>query len=250
MTFAAPTRCKERVGTASLLALAVFIQKLTCPNSCSASSLPRDHGGESVRFVLSYDPLAPIFLFFVEWMGFRCTDSVPTSLGILRILVHKVCIDGLSRVTSHERKATPREFYAIIYPSLIQLDSEFRRIRDNSRSLCAEVLGRGRPRDAVKELEKDDECGICMECRKNTVLPGCGHSMCIDCFSDWRLRPGSCPFCRGSLEGVDTDDLWVLTSQEESIDTVSLALENLRSFYLYVESFPTVIPPSDVLLLD
>lgn len=140
-----------------------------------------------------------------------------------------------------------------------------------------------------KDQDRDDECGICMENCTRMVLPNCGHSMCITCFHNWyhqlpfslvlvsenwkafyilgitcekylfcnvlelncrNARSQSCPFCRDSLKRVSSRDLWVLTSNCDVIDTVTLAKENLRRFYLYIENLPVVVPATHVVVYD
>lgn len=56
----------------------------------SRASALRDYCGDCVQMRLSYSPFAPIFLFFMEWMDYSCTDAVPSYLGLLHILVTKV----------------------------------------------------------------------------------------------------------------------------------------------------------------
>ena len=64
-------------------------------------------------------------------------------------------------------------------------------------------------------------------------------------------RSESCPFCRGSLKRVSSTDLWVLTSNSDVIDAVTLAKENLRRFNLYIENLrPFVAPDTHVMLFD
>ncbi|TXG56133.1 hypothetical protein EZV62_017446 [Acer yangbiense] len=220
-----------------------------------AAALPRDYGGDYIQMRLSYSPLAPLVLFLIEWMDYSCTDSLPSCLGLLNILVYKVYVDGMPALSSKERKATLREFYAIIYPSLVQLEDELTQLEDNSkRNRSLEISSRKRVEDRRKlldkDLERDDECGICMENCTKMVLPNCGHSLCISCFHDWNVRSQSCPFCRGSLKRVSSKDLWVLTSSIDIIDTVTIAKENLRRFYLYVENLPLITPETHPFILD
>lgn len=68
--------------------------------------------------------------------------------------------------------------------------------------------------------------------------------------SNRSLRSQSCPFCRGSLERVGSRDLWVLTSSTDVIDIVSLAKENLRLFYTYIENLPLMVPEPHLFLYD
>lgn len=79
---------------------------------------------------------------------------------------------------------------AVIYPSLRQLEGEFIELEDNDlRSQSMEVLtrtrGDGRMKLSDNDLEKEEECGICMENCTRMLLPSCGHTMCNSCFHDW-----------------------------------------------------------------
>lgn len=51
-------------------------------------------------------------------------------------------------------------------------------------------------------------------------------------------RSESCPFCRRGLRRVKSEDLWVLTSESEVIDTETVSREELSRFYLYIQSLP------------
>ncbi|KAK3418950.1 hypothetical protein EUGRSUZ_H04695 [Eucalyptus grandis] len=152
----------------------------------------------------------------------------------------------MPRMSSKEAKASLREFYAVIYPLLKQLKGEFARIGGINRATPERIEGKGE--FCNRELERDDECGICMESHANTVLPDCGHSLCISCYNNWNARSGSCPFCRGSLSGVTSADLWILMSKIDVVDAFTLAMENLSSFYLYIESLCVIIPAPHILL--
>ncbi|XP_057949444.1 E3 ubiquitin-protein ligase AIRP2-like isoform X1 [Malania oleifera] len=242
-----------------------------------AAALPRYCNGDCIQMRLAYGPFAPFFLFLIEWLNFNCTDTLPSYLGLLHILVYKVYVDGMPTMSSQERKATLREFYAVIYPMLRQLEGELIELEDyNKRSRCSDVVNRKRLEErrklCDKDQDRDDECGICMETCSKMVLPSCGHSMCISCFHDWykiisltlhdyfivfqkgdvikmysmliirNVRSRSCPFCRGSLKRVSSRDLWVLTSNGDVIDTITLAKENVRCFYLYIENLPLMVP--------
>lgn len=35
------------------------------------------------------------------------------------------------------------------------------------------------------DLDREDECGICLEPCTKMVLPSCCHAMCINCYRDW-----------------------------------------------------------------
>ncbi|KAF7813648.1 E3 ubiquitin-protein ligase AIRP2-like [Senna tora] len=199
---------------------------------------------------LSFSPFAPLFLYFMEWMDFSCTHSLSSSLGLYHILIHKVYLDGMPSLSSKERKATLKDFYAVIYPSLRLLEEEFNasKINDHRSNCSTEVMSRKRGFD--KDQERDDECGICMETSMKMVLPNCGHSLCISCFHDWNVRSESCPFCRGSLKRVSPRDLWVVIGNNDVIDTITLAKDNLRRFYLYMESLPLIMQDAHVFVCN
>ncbi|KAI3966307.1 hypothetical protein MKW92_042129 [Papaver armeniacum] len=212
-----------------------------------AVSLPRDYGGECLQMRLSFNPLAPLFIFLIEWMDCSCTDTLPNYLGLLNILIYKVHVDGKTTISSHERRASLREFYAVIYPSLQQIEGDLTALEEKCKMswfthVSEKKRAEERRRIISKDLETDDQCGICMEACTMMVLPNCGHSLCLNCFHDWNLRSQSCPFCRGSLKRVTSKDLWVLTSNDDVVDTTTLAKENLIRFYLYMNSLPLVIP--------
>lgn len=220
-----------------------------------AAALPRDYCGDCVQMRLSYGPFAPFLLYLIEWMDYSCTDTLPNYLGLLNVLVYKVYVDGMPTMSSKERKATLREFYAVIYPSLRQLEGEFIEFEDStSRSQSTEILTKKRVEErrnlSDKDLERDEECGICMENCTRMVLPSCGHAMCNNCFHDWNVRSQSCPFCRGSLKRVSSRDLWELISNSGMIDTITLARENLMRFYLYIENLPVVMPDTHLFVYD
>ncbi|GAB4829306.1 hypothetical protein Ancab_018976 [Ancistrocladus abbreviatus] len=240
-----PSKCSYRE---SIKALEADIQHA----NNLAAAIPRDYYGDCVQMRLSYSPLAPLFLHLIEWMDCSCTDALPNFLGLLHILVYKVYVDGIPKLSSQEKKATLREFYAVIYPSLRQLEGDLIELDETNRR--AEVLSRKRTEDKRKlsenDFERDDECGICMEPCTKMVLPNCGHSMCISCFHDWNMRSRSCPFCRGSLKRVNSKDLWVLTTDYDSVDAKTIARENVSRFYLYVDSLPTMVPVTNVYVYD
>lgn len=219
-----------------------------------SSALPRDYDGDYIQMRLSYSPFAPIFLYLIEWLDYSCTDALPNYLGLLHVLIYKVYVDGMPTMSSQERKATLREFYAVIYPSLMQLEGEIIELEDCKRTgnRHNEALSKKRMEERTKlsEMDLDDECGICMETGTKMVLPNCGHSMCIGCFRDWNVRSQSCPFCRGNLQRLNSRDLWVLTSDKDVVDTNTLAKENLRRLYLYIGNLPLVMPQPDMFVYD
>ncbi|MED6168226.1 hypothetical protein PIB30_010010 [Stylosanthes scabra] len=153
-------------------------------------------------------------------------------------------------ISSKERIASLREFYAVIYPSLRLLEGEFNvsRIREHRSSCSSQIVSRKRLEKFIDEDQEggDDECDICMEKSRKMVLPNCVHSLCISCFHDWYLRSESCPFCRGSLKRVSSTDLWEVIGDSDVIDRATLAMDNIRRFYLFMETLPLNIPEAHV----
>jgi hypothetical protein len=35
------------------------------------------------------------------------------------------------------------------------------------------------------DIEREQECGVCLEVKTKVVLPNCCHQMCINCYKDW-----------------------------------------------------------------
>lgn len=80
-----------------------------------ASEFPRDYDGACLQMRLSYGPAAHFFLFLVRW-----TDcSLAGALGLLRILIYKVYMDGTTTMSTYERKASFHEFYGMLF-SIVQ----------------------------------------------------------------------------------------------------------------------------------
>ncbi|KAK3005390.1 hypothetical protein RJ639_016794, partial [Escallonia herrerae] len=200
-----------------------------------ASDFQRDYDGACLQMRMSYSPAAHLFLFLVQWTDCHLAGA----LGLLRVLIYKVYVDGTTTMSVHERKASIREFYGIIYPSLMQLqggvtDTEdrrqkavcmerYRRRDDGGRTLCSEA-----------DIEREEECGICMEMNGRIVLPNCNHSM--------RVRSQSCPFCRDSLKRVNSAELWVFVDSRDVLDMATLTRENLRRLFMYIDKLPLIVP--------
>ncbi|KAI3878735.1 hypothetical protein MKX03_005711 [Papaver bracteatum] len=208
-----------------------------------ASIYPREYDGACVQMKLSYSPVAHIFLFFVQW-----TDcNLAGALGLLRIIIYKVYADGKSTMCIDERKASIREFYAVIFPSLLQLERGITDVDDRKqKEVCAakykkkDELSKGKL--SAVDMEREEECGICMEMNAKVVLPTCNHALCLKCYRDWRARSQSCPFCRHSLKRVNSGDLWIYTDSRDIIDMSSICRENLQRLFLYVDALPLIIP--------
>lgn len=211
-----------------------------------AASIPRAKGGACLQMKLVYNNLAPIFLFLLQWLDCSCTCLLPSYLNLFHIVVYKVSPNGRSNVSSHGRKATIKDFYAVILPSLqrIHSNSELNDIEvEGSHSL--ELIARKRLEERKTsdvDLDRENECGICLEPCTKMVLPNCCHEMCINCYRDWNMRSESCPFCRGSLKRVNSQDLWVLTCSGDVVDTETVSKEDILRFYLYINNLPRDIP--------
>ncbi|PSR95919.1 E3 ubiquitin-protein like [Actinidia chinensis var. chinensis] len=211
-----------------------------------AASMPRPKGNAYLQMKLVYNHFAPVFWFFLQWMDCSCTYLLPRYLNPFHIIVYKVSPDG-KIMSSHGRIATIREFYAVILPSLQHLyDNNSALDLNHNEDHDFETIVRKRLEEKKKhsdvDLEREDECGICLEPCTKMVLPNCCHAMCINCYRDWSMRSESCPFCRGSLKRVNSSDLWVLTCSGDVIDTETASKEDMLHFNLYINSLPKDIP--------
>ncbi|KAL6992590.1 E3 ubiquitin-protein ligase airp2 [Sarracenia purpurea var. burkii] len=210
-----------------------------------ASDFPREYDGACLQMRMSYSPAAHLFLFLVQWTDCHLAGA----LGLLRILIYKVYCDGTTTMSTHERKASIREFYAVIYPSILQLQRGVTDTDDKrQKAVCME---RYRRRDDEEhkqcsdiDIEREEECGICMEMNNKIVLPNCCHAMCLKCYRDWCTRSQSCPFCRDSLKRVNSDDLWVFMDSRDVVDMATLTRENLRRLFMHIDKLPLVVPDS------
>ncbi|MFS7958910.1 putative transcription factor C2H2 family [Helianthus anomalus] len=177
-------------------------------------------------------------------------------VGILKVLMNlaeqvdenQVYTDGRPKISRHGRKATVNDFYAIILPSLRRLHYDLVEL-DNGPKEESPKLQISGPKKLEKDekftnidLEREDECGICLEPCTKIVLPNCCHAMCINCYRDWNSRQASCPFCRGNIKRVKSRDLWVLTCNDDVIDADLVSKEDLVRFYLYINNLPKDSP--------
>jgi hypothetical protein len=174
----------------------------------------------------------------------------------------------------HERKTSIREFYDVLFPSLLQLHGGITDVEERKQKEICDKRYRKKDRtDKGKmseiDLEREEECGICLEIRNKVVLPTCNHSMCINCYRNWyiklfllfthshhssafflqvieslvwnrRARSQSCPFCRGSLKRVNSGDLWIYTCSAEIADLPAIYKENLKRLLIYIDKLPLV----------
>ncbi|KAK3445068.1 hypothetical protein EUGRSUZ_A00505 [Eucalyptus grandis] len=208
-----------------------------------ASDYPREYDGACLQMRLSCSPAARFLLFLVQWTDCHLAGT----LGLLRILIYKAYVDGKTTVSIHERKASIKEFYGVIFPSLLQLHGGISDVEERKqKEVCAakykrkDELNKGKLSEI--DIEREEECGICMEMSSKIVLPHCNHSMCMKCYRNWRARSQSCPFCRDSLKRVDSGDLWIYMSGVEILDLNSIARENMKRLVMYVQKLPLVVP--------
>jgi len=216
-----------------------------------ASDYPREYDGACLQMRLSYCPTAQFFLFLVQWTDCRLAGA----LGLLRVLIFKAYQDGKTTMYIHERKASLKEFYGVIFPSLLQLQRGITDVEERKqRETCATKYKRKDDSEKGKiseiDLEREEECGICMEMNSKVVLPICSHSMCMKCYRNWRARSQSCPFCRDSLSRVDSDDLWICISRCEIVDLSSISRENLKRLFMYIDKLPLIVPDPTFISYD
>jgi hypothetical protein len=138
---------------------------------------------------------------------------------------------------------------AYIYPSLQQLDGGILVGEDmKQKSVCLERYKRKVEEEhghrSEVDLERENECGICMESNTKIALPDCNHTMCLKCYREWRARSQSCPFCRGSLRHVNSCDLWIFTESSDAHDMVTIAQDNLNRLFMYIDKLPLLVSES------
>ncbi|WOH02017.1 hypothetical protein DCAR_0521404 [Daucus carota subsp. sativus] len=212
-----------------------------------ASDYPKEYDGACLQMRLSYSSCAHIFLFLVQWSDCHLAGA----LGLLRILIYKAYEGGKTSMYVHERKASIRDFYGVIFPSLLQLQRGISDIEDRKqKELCATKYKRREELDKDKlseiEIEREEECGICMEMNSKVVLPSCNHTLCIKCYRDWHSRSQSCPFCRDSLKRVKSGDLWIYTGPSDIVDLTAIARESIKRLIIYIKQLPVVAEPTVV----
>ncbi|XP_010543197.1 PREDICTED: E3 ubiquitin-protein ligase rnf8-A isoform X3 [Tarenaya hassleriana] len=208
-----------------------------------ASEYPEEYDGGCLQMRLSYSPAAHLFLFLLQWTDCHFAGA----LGLLRILIYKAYVDGKTTMSLQERKASIKEFYEVIFPSLLQLHRGITDVEERKqREICDQKYRRKDATDKGKaseiNVEREEECGICLEMRSKVVLPTCTHSLCMKCYKNWRARSQSCPFCRGSLKRVNSGDLWIYTAAMEMVELPVILRENLKRLLMYIEKLPLVVP--------
>ncbi|XP_023517374.1 RING-H2 finger protein ATL47-like [Cucurbita pepo subsp. pepo] len=214
-----------------------------------AAAIPMEKGGGYLQMKLVYNHLAPIALFLLQWMDCSCTCLLPRYLSLFHILVYKVHPEGKQKrnISRHGRKATIRDFYAIILPSLQRIHGSLDKLDDFEEEhrwieMPSKKRGDKDGRLMNIDMKREDECGICLEPCTKMVLPNCCHAMCIKCYRNWNMRSESCPFCRGSLKRVNSEDLWVLTCSDDVVDAETVSKEDMLCFRRYINSLPKDYP--------
>ncbi|ONM00411.1 RING/U-box superfamily protein [Zea mays] len=101
---------------------------------------------------LSFSSLAPLFLYFIQWLDCGCCYALPSYLGLFHILICKVYVDGDSSVSTYERRASLREFYAIVYLILQQLESSLIERDLKGKGRCKDIVSRRRMEDWKKVI--------------------------------------------------------------------------------------------------
>ncbi|KAK7330587.1 hypothetical protein VNO77_24783 [Canavalia gladiata] len=210
-----------------------------------AASISKGKGRSCLQMKLVYNKLAPIILFLFPWMDCSCSCLLSSHYNLFRVVVYKVHTSGKPNIYSCGRKATIRDFYSVILPSLQRLHLDLNDIthdRDHNVEMVINRNEEDKRKPCDLELERENECGICLESCTKVVLPGCCHAMCINCYNDWNTRSESCPFCRGSLKRVKSGDLWTLTCSGDVIDMQTIYREDMLRLDLFVNNLPEYIP--------
>ncbi|CAL5389850.1 unnamed protein product [Camellia sinensis] len=163
--------------------------------------------------------------------------------------------DGKTTMCFYERKASIREFYGVIFPPLLQLQIGITDVEDRKqREICAAKYKRRDEMNKGKvseiDIEREEECGICLEISSKVVLPKCNHSMCMKCYRNWHTRSQSCPFCQDSLKRVNSGDLWIYTSGCDIVDLSSIAKEYLKRLIMYIDKLPLIVPDPMLISYD
>nr|GMD17389.1 E3 ubiquitin-protein ligase AIRP2 [Ipomoea batatas] len=202
----------------------------------------RELDGACIQMRLAYSPASQFCLFLLQW--FDC--KVAGALGLLEVLVYMAYADGKTSMYIKERRASIREFYEIIFPSLqIQRGiTDFEEMKQKEIcSLRYSTKGKLSEIELEREaLEREAECGICLEPNSKVVMPDCRHSLCLRCFQEWRSRSQSCPFCRSNLRRVNSDDLWVCMEKSDTVELPLILREDWKRLYRYIENLPIILP--------
>lgn len=130
----------------------------------------REFYGEGVY---SFD----ITLFSMSRKMFAIEFYLLDSLLCSDILPEKCIISGMNLV-------------GVIFPSLLQLQRGITDVEERKqREICgtkyrkSDEMSKGKLSEI--EMEREEECGICMEINTKVVLPSCSHSLCVKCYNNW-----------------------------------------------------------------
>ncbi|GAU43370.1 hypothetical protein TSUD_82160 [Trifolium subterraneum] len=184
-----------------------------------AAAIPRAKGGSVFQMKLVYSQLAPLFLLLLQWMDCSCSCFLHRYLNLFHIIIYKRLHGSLEKLEICMKGHSSLE------------GSSFGKKMIEANAKLTNV-----------DLEREDECGICLEPCTKMVLPNCCHAMCIKCYRKWNTKSESCPFCRGSIRRVNSEDLWVLTCNDDVVDAETVSKEDLLRFYLYINSLPKDYP--------
>lgn len=212
-----------------------------------AAAIPKAKGGTHLQMKLVYNHLTPLLMFFLQWIDCSCACFLPRYFNLCHVLVYKVHADGRPKMSTRGRRASIKDFYAVILPSLQQLHYDLIELDGKKEeNIVVKNISKKRTDGEGKcghlDSERDDECGICLEPCTKMVVPNCCHAMCINCYRDWSTRSESCPFCRGTLKRIKSRDLWVLTGKDDVLEQEVVSIEDLRRFYLYIRNLPKDSP--------
>ncbi|KAI3526246.1 hypothetical protein L1887_05491 [Cichorium endivia] len=203
----------------------------------------KDDNGACLQMRLYFSPAVDLFSYLFPWADCKIAGA----LGLLRVFVYQIYADGKTTIDIHERRASIRQFYAVVFPSIMQLQSGITDLEERKQNdICLKKYSRKdgleKGKQSDDDVEREDECGICMETNSKVVLPNCIHSLCLKCYRDWYGRSRSCPFCRETLKGVNLTDLWICVEASDAIDLAIISKENSMRLFMYIEKLPLVVP--------
>lgn len=112
---------------------------------------------------------------------------------------------------------------AVIFPSLLQLQRGITDLEDRKqREICSQRYKKrgdeAKGKLSELDIEREEECGICMEMNSKVVLPNCNHTLCMKCYWDWyvtlphSIEMSFCNYFRlsGSTHCLSVHIVWLL----------------------------------------
>ncbi|KAL8215200.1 hypothetical protein R6Q57_004649 [Mikania cordata] len=207
-------------------------------NTLALNSI-KDDDESYLQLRLYFSPSVDLFSRLFSWADCRIAGA----LGLISVFIYTMQATSKTTMLVHERKASMRQFYGFIFPSIMQLQSG---VTDLEEEKQKEILLKNYSRNdrfglSDADVERETECGICMETNKKlVVLPSCNHSICLKCYLDWRKRSRSCPFCRENLNGMKLTDFWIYVEASDIIDLDVILKENTKRLFKYIEKLPLV----------